>query len=103
MKPYELIDRDSEEYKRLIDCESDEYKKNSRKVMLEDGLKDVKSLVDPDKENQGDAMKLANRTSVNIGTNYLKIINSVSFLDLSIYTVELPVSGHGTLKSRKPR
>ena len=41
-------------------------------------------------------MKLENTTSDNIGTNNLKIINSVSFSDLSIYTVELPVSKHGT-------
>ena len=52
VKPYELIDRESEEYKRLINRESDEYKKNSRKVMLENGLKDVESLIDPDKEIQ---------------------------------------------------
>ena len=95
VKPYELIDRESEEYKRLIDQESDEYKKNSRKVMLEDGLKDVESLMDPEKEIQRDALKLADVTSDNVGTNYLKIINSVSFFDLSIYTVELSVSEHG--------
>ena len=34
-------------------------------------------------------------TSDNIGTNFLKVINSVSFSDLAIYTVELPVSEHG--------
>ena len=84
MKPYELIDQ-----------ESDEYKKNYKKVMLEDGLKDVKSLVDPEKEKQ-DAMKLENTTSDNVGTKYLKVINSVSFSDSSIYTVELPFSEHGT-------
>ena len=63
--------------------------------MLEDGLKDVESLVDPEKEIQRDALKLADVTSDNVGTNYLKIINSVSFSDLSIYTVELPISEHG--------
>ena len=31
-----------------------------------------------------------------MGTNYLKITNNVSILDLAIYTVELPVSEHGT-------
>ena len=30
-----------------------------------------------------------------IETNYLKVINSVSFSDLSIYTVELQVLEHG--------
>ena len=63
--------------------------------MLEDGLKDVESLMDPEKEIQRDAMKLAVVTSDNIGTNYLKIINSVSFSDLSIYTVEHLVLEHG--------
>ena len=85
MKPYEVIDR-----------ESDEYKKNFKKVMLEDCLKGVESLVDPEKEKQRDAMKLEDATSDNVGTNYLKVINSVSFSDLSIYTVELPVSEHRT-------
>ena len=63
--------------------------------MLEDGLKDVESLVDPEKEIQRDALKLADVTSDNVGKNYLKIVNSVSFSDLSIYTVELPISEHG--------
>ena len=45
-----------------------------------------------------DALKLADVTSDVVGTNYLKIINSVSFSELSIYTVELPVSEHGTPK-----
>ena len=73
----------------------DKDKKASKKVMLEDGLEDVENLMDPEKEKLKDAMKLADVTSDNIGTNYLKVINSVSFSDLSIYTVELPVSEHG--------
>ena len=40
-------------------------------------------------------MKLADVNSDNIGTYYLKVINSVSFSNLSIYTVELPVSEYG--------
>ena len=63
--------------------------------MLEDGLKDVESLVDPEEEVKRDALKLADVTSDAVGTNYLKIINSVSFSDLLIYTVELPISEHG--------
>ena len=31
-----------------------------------------------------------------MGTNYLKIMNNVSFSDLAIYTVKLPISEHGT-------
>ena len=86
VKPYELFDRELDEYKD---------KKASMKVMLEDGLEDVENLMDPEKERLKDAMKLADVTSDNIGTNYLKGINSVSFSDLSIYTVELPVLEHG--------
>ena len=62
---------------------------------MEDGLEDVDNLIDPKKEKQRDAMKLVDVTSHNIGTNYLKVINSVAFADLAIYTVELPVSEHG--------
>ena len=43
-----------------------------------------------------DALKLADKDSDFVGTNYLKIINNVSFSDYAIYTVELPVSEHGT-------
>ena len=41
-------------------------------------------------------MKLADKDSDVVGTNYLKIINHASFSDYAIYTVELPVSEHGT-------
>ena len=30
-----------------------------------------------------------------VGVKYLKMVNSVCFYDLSVYTVELPVSEHG--------
>ena len=40
-------------------------------------------------------MKQADITSDTLGTNYLKVENSASFLDLAIYTVELLVSEHG--------
>ena len=50
VKPYKLIDRESDEYKD---------KKASKKVMPEDGLEDVENLMDPEKEIQRDAMKLA--------------------------------------------
>ena len=40
-------------------------------------------------------MKQADAHSDTIGANYLKVVNSVTFLDMSIYTVELPVSEHG--------
>ena len=64
--------------------------------MLEDGLKDVEDLVDPEKEERRDAMKLDDVTSDVVGTNYLKIVNNMSFSDSAIYTVELPVLQRGT-------
>ena len=64
--------------------------------MLEDGLKDAEILVNSKEEEQRNALKLAIKTSHVVGTNYLKIINNVSFSDLAIYAVELPVSEHGT-------
>ena len=63
--------------------------------MLQDGLEDVENLIDSEKEKKRDAMRLADTTSDNIEMNYSKVINSVAFLDLSIYTIELPVSEHG--------
>ena len=56
-------------------------------MILEDGLKDVESLEDSKEEEKRDALKLADKTSDVVGTSYLKIINNVSFSDLSIYTV----------------
>ena len=57
--------------------------------MLEDGLKDVASLEDSEEKEERDASDV-------VRNNYLKIINNVSFSDLAIYTVELPISQHGT-------
>ena len=34
--------------------------------------------------------------SDSVGANYLKVVNHVSFSEAAIYTVELPVSEHGT-------
>ena len=50
-----------------------------------------------------DALKLADVTANNVGTNYLKIINNVTFSDLSIYTVKLPVSEHGRPEVREAK
>ena len=63
--------------------------------MLEDGLEDVDKLIDPEREKQQEAMKQADIESDIVGANYLKVVNSVSFADLSIYTVELLVSEQG--------
>ena len=63
--------------------------------MLENGLEDVDKLIDPEKEKQQEAMKQADVESDTVGGNYFKVVNIVSFADLSIYTVELLVSEHG--------
>ena len=63
--------------------------------MLEDGLEDIDKLMTPEKEEQQEAMKQAHIDSDAVGANYLKVVNSVSFADLSIYTVELLVSEQG--------
>ena len=73
VKPFQLVDRNS-----IKDS-------SSKEVMLEHGLEDVKNLMD-----QGELME------DNIGAKYLKMINTVSFSELCNYTVELPVSKHGT-------
>ena len=54
--------------------------------MLEDGLQDV------DKLRNKDTLEVEEKDT--IGAKYLKVVNSVSFSDLSIYTVKLPVSEH---------
>ena len=46
------------------------------------------------KEELKDAL-LADAVSDNVEANYLKVVNNVSFSDIDIYTVELPVSEHG--------
>ena len=62
--------------------------------MLEDGLEDVDKLIDLEKKNSKKLWKEADVESDTVGANYLKVVNSVSFADLSIYTVELQVSEH---------
>ena len=48
-------------------------------------------------------MMQADVDSDTIGANYLKVVNIVSFADLSIYTVELPVSEHGRPKVKEAK
>ena len=55
--------------------------------MLEDGLESVENLID--KKDDSTEAKLDT-----VGAKYLKVVNSVSFSDVAIYTVELPVSKH---------
>ena len=55
--------------------------------MLEDGLESVENPID--KKDDSTEAKLDT-----VGAKYLKVVNSVSFSDVAIYTVELPVSEH---------
>ena len=57
-------------------------------------FEDVENLMNLEKEELNDAL-LADPASDNIGAKYLKVIKSVSFSNIAIYTVELPVSEHG--------
>ena len=59
--------------------------------MLGDGLRDVEDLLDPEEEGRKDALKISDAKSDVVGTNYLKIVNHMSFSNYAIYTVELPV------------
>ena len=98
-KPYELIDRESQEYKQQVAQDT----MKEKKVMLEDGLKDVEDLLDPEEEERRDALKISDAQFEVIGTNYLKIVNHMSFSDYATYTVELPVSKHGTPKVKEAK
>ena len=69
VKPYELKDRDEDSAM------------DKKEVMTEDGLKDLDNLYTDIKTDD-------------IGTGYLKMAQSVSFSDLCVYTIKLPLSGH---------
>ena len=64
--------------------------------MLEDGLGYVEDLLDPEEEKRKGALKVTDAESGSVGTYYLKVVNHMSFSDYAIYTVEIPVSQHGT-------
>ena len=49
-----------------------------------------------EEETRQYAMKMIDAEKDNVGAHYLRVINHMSFSDYSIYTVELPVSKHGT-------
>ena len=86
----------------MIDRKENKDKEVSKKVMLEDGLEDVENIANPEKEELKDAL-LADAVSDNVGANYLKVVNNVSFSDILIYTVELPVSEHGRPKVKEAK
>ena len=78
VKPYKLVDREAIQ---------ENSKEVSKPVMLEDGLESVENLMD--KNDDPPEAELDT-----VGAKYLKVVNSVSFSDIAIYTVELPVSEH---------
>ena len=71
--------------------------------MVEDGLEDVDKLIDPERDKQGEAMKQADVDSDTIGYNYLKVVNSVAFTDLSIKLWNFRYQSMEDQKSRKQK
>ena len=78
VKPLQLIDREVTD-------------RSPKNVMLEDGLEDVKNLVNAEKQEENDNLK-----EDNVGAKYLRLVNTVSFSELCNFTVEIPVSKHCT-------
>ena len=64
--------------------------------MLQDSLSDGEDILYQEEETRQYAIKMIDAEKDNVGAHYLKVINHMSFSDYSIYTVELPVSKHGT-------
>ena len=59
---------------------------DNRQVMLEDRLQDIDNLK---------KITFEDEQIDTLGAKYLKMVHCVSFSDLSVYTVESPVSEHG--------
>ena len=109
-KPYELLEMDSQNTLNPPDSQfpvpdsqsqvpflsPQSQGKKKKMVMLEDGLSDGEDVLDPEEETRQYAMKMIDAEKDNLGAQYLKVVNHMSFSDYSIYTVELPVSKHGT-------
>ena len=79
VKPFQLVDRES-----IKDS-------TSKKVMLEDGLEDVKNLLDQEEDKDED--KEEDLQGDTVGAKYLRMVDTVSMCN---YTIELPASKHGT-------
>ena len=65
----------------LLDWDEHGESVSKKDVMLEDGLEDVENLY-------------TNLKNDRINTRYLKMAQSISFLELYSYTIELPVLKH---------
>lgn len=94
VKPYDLIDRESMECK----C-----KETSRKVMLEDGLEDVETIMDEVKEHKRSELRKMDAASDAIGVQYLKMENDIDLSDIAMFTVEIPVSEHGRTEVKEAK
>ena len=92
VKPYEL--NDIENLKDSQDSLTQSRKK--RVVMLEDGLSDGEDQIPEVDETVQYAVNMIDEEKDCVGAQYLKVVNHMSFSDYAIYTVELPVSKHGT-------
>ena len=62
--------------------------------MLEDGLEDVKNLLDQEEDKDED--KEEDLQGDTVGAKYLRMVNTVSFSEMCNYTIELPASKHNT-------
>ena len=62
--------------------------------MLEDGLEDVKNLLDQEEDKDED--KEEDLQGDTVGVKYLRMVNTVSFSEMCNYTIELPASKHNT-------
>ena len=91
VKPYELVEIESQGIP-----DSHAHDKKKKVVMLEDGLSDGEDVMPQDKETMQYAVNMIDAEKDSVGAQYLKVVNHMSFSDYAIYTVELPVSKHGT-------
>ena len=91
VKPFELVEVESQ---GIFDSHAHDKKK--KVVMLEDGLSDGEDAMPQDEETMQYAVNMIDTEKDSVGAQYLKVVNHMSFSDYVIYTVELPVSKHGT-------
>ena len=73
VKPFQLVDRES-----IKDS-------TSKKVMLEDGLENVKNLLDQEQDKDED--KEEDLQGDTVGVKYLRMVNTVSFSEMCNYTI----------------
>merc|ERR1712082_424768 len=77
IKPYELLKVES------LYFQSQDKKK--KVVMLEDGLSDGEDVLDPEEETRQYAMEMIDAEKDSVGTQYLTVINHMSFSDYHLF------------------